>query len=211
MNTNIAAAYAERAMGGESPVPPSPLVSSQGEVLVREPWEVGRGADGPLPVAGPPPPEDMVRVAMLRVAGIADTVALGDALGFAPARVAALECLDGFELCKKRIALAAGLGSWRSKVEAVVATGMLPSGTVAGEATQAKFLDGLFDREEPKRSEDGARNNVVVISGDGMARILGALAEAQTIEVPVVESRTVVPATDAELDRRRAEWAAETK
>lgn len=202
INTNIAAAYADRIT--------DPLVSAAGEPLVREPWEAGSGADGPLPVAGPPPPDDMLRVALLRVAGITDTVVLGDVLGFAPARVAALEALDGFDAVRKRLALAAGLGSWRSKVEAVVATGLLPSGTVAGEATQAKFLDGLFDREEPKRGDDVARNNVVVISGEGMARILGALSEAQSIEVPVVESRTVVPASDAELDRRRAEWTKDT-
>ena len=198
---NIAEAYEEsqRLLGkgeltedGLELVPPEPWKAEMG--LVEEP----SGEPKILPVSA-------VRVALCRAAGITDTVELGSVLGMAPAKVCALEALDGFANALKRIKMVAGLGSWRSHVEGVVATGVLPSGTVAPAPTQAQMLLELWGREEPKvRDEEGqAHKTVVVITGDGMARVMAGLAEGRGSGPVDVTPRRMAPSTDAELEKQR--------
>lgn len=171
-------------------------------------WAVGPPVGSAVPVAAQVP-VDVVRVALLRAAGVVDTVAVGEALGMSPAQVCALECDEGFVHVVKRLRLAAGLGSWRSHVESVVATGVLPSGVPAMSTTQAGFLKDLWDREEPKAVDQGA-THVLVLTGDAMARMRDGLAEAARPVVDVTP-RTEAPAMDAELERQiqRAKEVAE--
>lgn len=205
---DVAQAYAERARPAQPPEDPAALAP-------LEPWHhevrpVLAKAEGHKRL-----PVDAVRVAMLRAAGVEDTVALGDALGIAPAKVCALEVEPGYGDALKRIKLAAGLGNWRSHVENVVATGMLPSGMPAPAPTQAQLLTDLWEREEPKPKggnavDDSAGKLVLNITGEAMARIMGGLAEARG---PVVDitPRQSVPATDDELERQRKVYAEEVE
>lgn len=177
--------------------------SEDGLELAPKPlWQVDVGEEAPAPQTKLP--ADAVRVALLRVAGVEDTVALGMALGISPPKICMFESLPGYVQAVQRLRMSAGLGNWRSHVEATVATGILPSGTAAPAPTQAQLLSELWAREEPKvvvGAVDEAKT-VIVFTGDAMARITGGLAEARRTVVDVTP-RTQVPHSDAELERQR--------
>jgi len=182
-----------------------PLVPEAGRdaLAAPEPWQVfeparARLADSDVVMA------PVARVALLRAAGVTDTLVVAEVLDMLPSEVTGLEAEPEYGHVYKRVVAAAGLVTWRAHVEATVATGVLPSGARLEGKSQAGLLSDLFEREEPKRGGDGEKGHVLVLTGDAMDRVLGGLREGGRPAIDVTP-RTVAPAMDEELERRLAE------